>query len=70
MEPVLVDRREGVATVSLSRPERRDALDMPFRDTLRAALLDVTVQPLDAAADHANAVSSFLAKERPVLTGR
>lgn len=41
MEPVLVDRRDTVAIVTLNRPERRNALNSPLKDALREVLPQV-----------------------------
>jgi 2-(1,2-epoxy-1,2-dihydrophenyl)acetyl-CoA isomerase len=38
MEHVLLDRRDAVATVTLNRPERRNAMDVPMWRQLLAAL--------------------------------
>jgi 2-(1,2-epoxy-1,2-dihydrophenyl)acetyl-CoA isomerase len=42
MDPVLVDRRDAVATVTINRPERRNSLDATTKDALRDALADVS----------------------------
>lgn len=41
MEPVLVERGDRVATVTINRPERRNALDVATKVALRDALADV-----------------------------
>jgi enoyl-CoA hydratase len=47
---VLVDRSDGVATITLNRPEKRNALSIALRDTMSAALdelaLDQTLKAL------------------------
>jgi enoyl-CoA hydratase/carnithine racemase len=49
-ELVLVDRSDGVATITLNRPEKRNALSIALRDTMSAALdelaLDETLKAL------------------------
>ena len=41
MDPVLVERRDAVATVTINRPERRNSLNTAVKDALRDALADV-----------------------------
>lgn len=41
MEPVLVERRDAVATVTINRPERRNSLSMAVKDALRDAVAEV-----------------------------
>ena len=41
MDPVLVDRRDAVATVTINRPERRNSLNAEVKDALRDALAEV-----------------------------
>lgn len=58
MDPVLVERRDAVATVTINRPERRNALNVAVKDALReglaqvAADLDVRAVVLTGAGDH------------------
>jgi 2-(1,2-epoxy-1,2-dihydrophenyl)acetyl-CoA isomerase len=44
-QPVLVTRHAGVATVTLNRPEARNALDTPTKRALLAALQEVAADP-------------------------
>ena len=39
--PVLIERRDAVATVTINRPERRNSLNAAVKDALRDALADV-----------------------------
>lgn len=48
-EPVLVDSAEGVATVTLNRPEVRNAISAPMRKALAAALSSLDADPEIAA---------------------
>ena len=41
MEPVLVERHDAVATVTINRPERRNSLNAAVKDALRDALAEV-----------------------------
>lgn len=41
MEPVLVERADAVATITINRPERRNALDRPTKEALRDRLAEV-----------------------------
>jgi len=41
MEPVLVERHDAVATVTINRPERRNSLNTAVKDALRDALAEV-----------------------------
>jgi 2-(1,2-epoxy-1,2-dihydrophenyl)acetyl-CoA isomerase len=43
--PVLVDRADGVATVTLNRPEAMNSLDVSTKEALLAALRDVAGDP-------------------------
>lgn len=43
--PVLVDRADGVATVTLNRPEAMNSLDVGTKEALLAALRDVAGDP-------------------------
>ena len=44
-EPVLVDQRDAVATVTLNRPDARNALDAATKASLRDAVLGVAADP-------------------------
>lgn len=43
--PVLVEREGAVAVVALNRPGRRNALDAPLKQALRAALEGAAADP-------------------------
>lgn len=43
--PVLIDRAEGVATVTLNRPQAMNSLDVATKESLLAALRDVAADP-------------------------
>ncbi|WP_408899678.1 enoyl-CoA hydratase/isomerase family protein (plasmid) [Nocardioides sp. R1-1] len=45
MEPVLIERREAVATVTINRPERRNSLNAEVKVALRDALAGVAADP-------------------------
>ncbi|HEX3541474.1 MAG TPA: enoyl-CoA hydratase-related protein [Acidimicrobiales bacterium] len=42
MDTVLVDRADGVVTVTLNRPEKKNAIDGPMRDELGACFREVS----------------------------
>jgi len=58
MEPVLVERHDAVATVTINRPERRNSLNAAVKDALRDALAEVGADTgvravvLTGAGDH------------------
>lgn len=45
MDPVLVERRDAVATVTINRPDRRNSLNAAVKDALRDALAEVAADP-------------------------
>ena len=76
---VLVERTEGVATISLNRPEARNALDLVMRGELRGALdeleADATTKVviLTGAGGHFSAggdVKTMAAKRQTAAEGR
>jgi enoyl-CoA hydratase/carnithine racemase len=47
METLLVDRRDGIVTVTLNRPQRKNAINGPMWDELLAVLRDVADRDTD-----------------------
>jgi 2-(1,2-epoxy-1,2-dihydrophenyl)acetyl-CoA isomerase len=76
---ILVDRADGVATVTLNRPEARNAIDLVMRRELLAALDDLEAEAairvviLTGAGGHFSAggdVKSMAAKRQTAADGR
>src|SRR2546425_1528681 len=44
-EPLLVERTDGIATITLNRPEARNALDFAMRRELLTALDEIEASP-------------------------
>ena len=44
-QPVLLDRRDAVATITLNRPDKRNALTVAVKTALLAALQQVAADP-------------------------
>ena len=59
MTDVLVDRRDGVVTITLNRPHRRNAITGPLVEELIRALEDVARRPDDRAIVLTGADGSF-----------
>jgi 2-(1,2-epoxy-1,2-dihydrophenyl)acetyl-CoA isomerase len=59
MDPVLVDRDEGVVTVTLNRPEKKNAVDAVMVRELRAVLEDVAASATDRVLVLTGAGSAF-----------
>ena len=45
MEPLLVDRADGVVTLTMNRPDAMNALDVPLKEALRDTLAAVSTDP-------------------------
>ena len=45
MDPLLVERTDGVVTLTLNRPESLNSLDVALKEALRAAVDDVATDP-------------------------
>src|SRR4051794_35353190 len=59
MDPVLVERDEGVVTVTLNRPHKKNAVDGAMVRDLRAALDEVATTPSDRVLVLTGAGASF-----------
>jgi enoyl-CoA hydratase/carnithine racemase len=65
-ECLLVEREDRLATVTLNRPEHRNAINHQLVFDTSMALEMATFQ----TEDHCEAVSAFLEKRTPRFTGR
>jgi 2-(1,2-epoxy-1,2-dihydrophenyl)acetyl-CoA isomerase len=45
MDPLLVDRNDGVVTLTMNRPDALNALDVPLKEALRDTLAAVSADP-------------------------
>jgi 2-(1,2-epoxy-1,2-dihydrophenyl)acetyl-CoA isomerase len=45
MDPLLVDRNDGVVTLTMNRPDAMNALDVPLKEALRDSLATVSADP-------------------------
>jgi 2-(1,2-epoxy-1,2-dihydrophenyl)acetyl-CoA isomerase len=59
MDPVLVERDDGVVTVTLNRPQKKNAVDAAMVRELRAVLDEVAASPSDRVLVLTGAGSSF-----------
>jgi 2-(1,2-epoxy-1,2-dihydrophenyl)acetyl-CoA isomerase len=71
-QTLLVERGGAIATITLNRPEARNAIDLAMRHELVAALdLEAYSQGLAVAADdHQEGLAAFFDKRTPRFTGR
>src|SRR4051812_41743414 len=70
MDPVLVERDEGVVTVTLNRPQKKNAVDAGMVRALRSVLDEVAITPADRVLVLPGAGAAFctgaaLTDERP-----
>jgi 2-(1,2-epoxy-1,2-dihydrophenyl)acetyl-CoA isomerase len=45
MDPLLVDRSDGVVTLTLNRPDAMNALDVPLKEALRDTMASIAADP-------------------------
>ncbi len=72
-DQLLCTLADGVATITLNRPDKRNALSDELTPALRQTLLVVEADPDVRCArteDHQEAVQAFLHKRKPSFTGR